>query len=188
MRLGAAIVGLMACAGVAHADRVASTGFFAEGGVGAVNFLPSVASDAGLGPAFDLRVGRDLFSFFSLGVYVAASSHETTLPAPPDPQWFQLYRGGVDGRLGGRSGRIAFFVEGGAGASMISSNVLEKAMVTSPGRRYSVTFHGGGGFEYQLENRHYAVGLALDAFIEPQFSSMKALETRFYLRYTYGGG
>jgi len=172
----------------AHADRVASTGFFAEGGVGAVNFLPSVSADAGVGPAMSLRVGRDLFSWFSLGLYLGASSHESTLPPPPDAQWFQLYRAGADGRIGGRSGALAFFVEGGAGGSMISSNVLEKVMVTKPGKSFSVTFHGGGGFEYQLENRHYGVGLALDAFIEPQFSSMKALETRLYLRYTYGGG
>jgi len=175
-------------AGTASADRVASTGFFAEGGVGAVSFLPSVASSADSGPALTLRVGRDLFSWFSLGVYLAASSHEASLPPPPENQWFQLYRGGADGRIGGRSGSVAFFVEGGAGASMISSNVLEKVMVTKPGKRYSVTFHGGAGLEYQLENRHYALGLAVDAFIEPQFASMKALESRLYLRYTYGGG
>jgi hypothetical protein len=71
---------------------------------------------------------------------------------------------------------------------MISSNVLESVMVTKPGKRYSILFHGGGGLEYQLENRHYALGLAVDAFIAPQFSSMKAIESRLYLRYTYGGG
>ncbi len=187
MRLGAALV-IVLVSSTASADRPASTGFFAEGGVGAVSFLPSVASSAAVGPGLDLRVGRDLFSFLSLGVYVAASSHEATVPPPPEGQYFQLYRGGADARLGGRANSVAFFVEGGAGASMISSNVLEKVMVTKPGRRYSVTFHGGGGLEYQLENRHYALGLAVDAFIEPQFSSMKALESRLYLRYTYGGG
>jgi len=187
MRLPGALVIVLA-ASTAHADRVASTGFFAEGGFGAVSFLPSVSSDAGLGPAMSLRFGRDMFSWLSLGLYLAASSHESTLPPPPDDQWFQLYRAGADARIGGRSGALAFFVEGGAGGSMISSNVLEKAMVTKPGKSFSVTFHGGGGFEYQLENRHYGVGLAVDAFIEPQFSSMKALETRLYLRYTYGGG
>jgi hypothetical protein len=187
MRPRAALVIVLASS-TAQADRIASTGFFAEGGLGAVSFLPSVSGDAAVGPAMSLRVGRDMFSWLSLGLYLGASSHESTLPPPPDAQWFQLYRGGADARIGGRSGAIAFFVEGGAGGSMISSNVLEKAMVTKPGKRYSVTFHGGGGLEYQLENRHYGVGLAVDAFIEPQFSSMKALETRLYLRYTYGGG
>ncbi|MGE5182714.1 MAG: hypothetical protein ACM31C_11655 [Acidobacteriota bacterium] len=185
-------LGLLGCvlasAGVAHADRVASTGFFAEGGLGAVSFLPATSSDAAVGPAMNLRVGRDLFSFLSLGVYIAASSHEATTPPPPEGQWFQLYRGGADARIGGRFDSIAAFVEGGLGGSMISSNVLEKVMITKPGSHYSLTIHGGGGFEYQLENRHYALGAAVDFFLEPQFKNMKALESRLYLRYTYGGG
>jgi hypothetical protein len=185
-RLGIAGACLLAC-GVADA-RPASTGFFAEGGLGAVAFLPSAANDAAAGPGLTLRVGRDLFSWLSLGGYLAASSHEATVPPPPTGQWFQLYRGGGDARIGGRFDTVAVFVEGGVGLSMISSNVLEKVMITDPGSRFSITFHGGGGGEYQLENRHYAVGLAVDAFIEPQFASMTALETRLYLRYTYGGG
>ena len=181
---GAALVALCA---TAHA-RPASTGFFAEGGLGTVEFLPSAADSAAMGPAMNLRVGRDLFSFLSLGVYLAASTHEATVPPPPEGQYFQLYRGGADARIGGRLDRVALFVEGGLGASMISSNVLEKVMITKPGQRFGVTFHIGGGLEYQLENRHYAVGFAADAFLEPQFHNIKALDTRLYLRYTYGGG
>jgi hypothetical protein len=176
----------LAC-GTAEA-RPASTGFFAEGGIGAVAFLPSTSKSADVGPALVLRVGRDVFSFLSLGGYVAMSSHEATVPPPPSDQWFQLYRAGADARVGGLIDHVALFVEGGLGGSMISSNVLEKVMVTKPGKSFSVTFHGGAGLEYQLENRHYAVGLAADAFLEPQFSNMKALESRLYLRYTYGGG
>jgi len=168
--------------------RVASTGFFAEGALGAVTYLPHTSKDANTGPELSLRIGRDVFSWFSLGLYAAASSHEATLPPPPTGQWFQLYRGGADGRLGGRIGAIAFFVEGGAGIAMISSNVLEKAMVTDPGEKYSITFHGGAGLEYQLENRHYAVGIGVDGFLVPQFATMKAIDSRLYLRYTYGGG
>jgi hypothetical protein len=174
-------------AGTADA-RPASTGFFAEGGLGAVAFLPSAANDAAAGPGMTLRIGRDLFSWLSIGGYLAASSHEATVPPPPTGQWFQLYRGGGDARIGGRFDRIALFVEGGLGLSMISSNVLEKVMITKPGSRVSATIHGGGGGEYQLENRHYAIGLALDVFLEPEFASMAAVDTRVYLRYTYGGG
>jgi len=170
------------------AARPASTGFFAEGGLGAVAFLPSADADAAVGPAMDLRIGRDVFSFLSLGVYLAASSHEATVPPPPEGQWFQLYRGGVDARIGGRLDHIALFVEGGIGASMMSSNVLQKVKILDPGEHFSVTFHAGAGGEYQLENRHYAVGLAVDAFLEPQFANIRALEPRLYLRYTYGGG
>jgi hypothetical protein len=168
--------------------RTASTGFFAEGGLGAVAYLPKTSKDAAVGPELSLRIGRDVFSWFSLGLFVAASSHEATVPPPPTGEWFQLYRGGVDGRLGGRIERIAFFVEGGAGIAMISSNVLETVMITDPGEKFAATFHGGAGLEYQLENRHYAIGLGVDGFIVPQFSTMKAISSRLYLRYTYGGG
>ena len=178
---------LLLLAGTAEA-RPASTGFFAEGGLGAVVFLPSHMEHAAVGPGMQIRVGRDLFSWVSLGLYVAASSHEATVPAPPEGEWFQLYRGGGDMRLGGLAGNVAFFVEGGAGVSMISSNVLEKVMTVDPGERFSITFHGGAGLEYQLENRHYALGAAVDAFLAPQFDNIKAIETRLYLRYTYGGG
>jgi hypothetical protein len=168
--------------------RVASTGFFAEGGLGAVAYLPKTSKDAALGPELSLRIGRDVVSWFSLGLYVAASNHQATVPPPPTGQWFQLYRGGADGRLGGRVERIAFFVEGGVGVAMISSNVLESVMITDPGERFSITFHGGAGLEYQLENRHYAFGLGVDAFLVPQFATMKAIDSRLYIRYTYGGG
>src|SRR3954470_23787596 len=123
--------------------RTASTGFFAEGGLGAVAYLPKTSKDAAVGPELSLRIGRDVFSWFSLGLFVAASSHEATVPPPPTGEWFQLYRGGVDGRLGGRIERIAFFVEGGAGIAMISSNVLETVMITDPGEKFAATFHGG---------------------------------------------
>ena len=54
---------LVLCAFAAPASaRPASTGFFAEGGLGAVAFLPSASSDAAVGPAMQLRVGRDLIS------------------------------------------------------------------------------------------------------------------------------
>lgn len=168
--------------------RTASTGFFAEGGLGAVTYLPHTSKDANTGPELSLRIGRDLFSWFSLGLYAAASTHQAIVPTPESGDHFQLYRGGVDGRLGGRIERIALFVEGGAGIAMISSNILESVMITDPGEKYSITFHGGAGLEYQLENRHFAVGLGVDAFLIPQFSNIKAIDSRFYLRYTYGGG
>lgn len=75
---------------------------------------------------------------------------------------------------------------------MVSSNVLEKAKILDPGEKYSMTFHAGGGIEYQLENRHFAIGAGVDAFLVPLFAppsgAMKAIDTRLYLRYTYGGG
>jgi hypothetical protein len=175
---------LAALCGVANA-RPASTGWFAEGGLGAVAFLPKASSDAKVGPALDVRIGRDLFSWLSVGITLAASSHEATVPPPPQGEWFQLYRGGGDARIGGRFDRLAVFVEGGAGVAMISSNVLGKVMITDPGERFSIAFHAGAAVQYQLENRHYAAGLAADGFLLPQFDAIRAIDMRLYLRYTY---
>jgi len=165
--------------------RPAATGWFAEGGLGAVAFLPKASSDAKLGPALDVRIGRDLFAWLSVGVSLAASSHEATVPPPPEGEWFQLYRGGGDVRLRGRFDRIAAFVEGGAGIALISSNVLGRVMITDPGEHFSIAFAAGAGIEYQLENRHYTAGLAADGFLLPQFATLRAIDTRLYLRYTY---
>ena len=76
--------------------RPASTGFYAEGGVGAVYFLPPDGRNAAVGPGMQARIGRDLVSWLSLGLYIAISSHEATVPPPPEGEWFQLYRAGGD--------------------------------------------------------------------------------------------
>jgi len=174
----------IALGGVAEA-RPASKGWYAEGGLGAVAFLPSANDDAAIGPAAGIRFGRDLFSFLSLGLQLGASSHEATVPPPPEGEWFQIYRASSDLRLTGRIDRLALFAEGGVGASMISSNVLGKVMITEPGEKFSLLIQAGGGFEYQLENRHYSVGLGADVLIMPQFDALKAIDARAFLRYTY---
>lgn len=181
--LGAGALAILSAAPAAA--RPASTGWYAEGGIGAVVFLPGASDDAAVGPAFNARIGRDLFSWLSVGISLAASSHEATVPPPPDGEWFQLYRGAGDVRLGGRLDRLALFVEGGAGVAMISSNVLGKVMITESGERFSIAFQVGGGAEYQLENRHYAFGVGVDAFLLPQFDALRAIDARLYLRYTY---
>jgi opacity protein-like surface antigen len=183
-RLAVVSGALAALCGTASA-RPVSSGWFAEGGLGAVAFLPKASSEAQLGPALDIRIGRDLFSWLGIGLHLAASSHEATVPPPPEGEWFQLYRGGADARIGGRFDRVAVFVEGGAGVAMISSNILGKVMITDPGEEFSIAFTAGAGIEYQLENRHYAVGLAGDAFLLPQFDAIRGVDTRLYLRYTY---
>ncbi|MBK7538808.1 MAG: hypothetical protein IPI49_26280 [Myxococcales bacterium] len=165
--------------------RPASTGTFVEAGVGATIYVGATSSYSGVGPTATVRIGRDLFSWLSVGGYLGASIHEATVPPPPQGEYYQLYRGGGDARLGGRFDRIALFVEGGAGLAMISTNVLGKVMVTEPGERFSLLVHGGAGAEYQIENRHYAFGLAVDGWLAAQFDGATAVESRLYLRYTY---
>lgn len=164
--------------------RPASRGVFTEAGVGATAFIRKHAS-AGIGPTLVLRAGYDVFSWFSLAVYAGASSHEATVAPPPEGEWFQLYRGGADGRLGFRVKSVAAFAEGGIGGAYISSNVLQKAGLTDPGEHFSIAFHAGGGLEYQILNRHYGFGLAGDWTLMPQLDAQTNLELRAYLRYTY---
>ena len=179
--LAAAVTSLGAIADA----RPASTGWYAEGGLAAEGFVPPADDDAKLGPALDLRLGRDLFSWLSVGIYADAASHLETVPAPPSGEWFQLYHAGADARITVPLSRIALFVDGGLGVAVLSSNVLDKVNISTPGKYYSVELHAGGGGQYQLENRHYAIGLAADAFLEPQFASVKQISGRLFLRYTY---
>jgi hypothetical protein len=181
----AAFVATSASVEIAAADRPAAVGWYAEGGLGATKFIGKVAKDADLGPAFALHVGRDLFSWLSVGVMAEGSSHKASVPPPPVGQYFQLYRGGAEARLSGRLDRFGGFLEGGAGATMISSNILGQVKVTDPGERFSILFFAGAGIEYQLENRHYSIGVAGDGFLVPQFAQMRAIEGRLFLRYTY---
>jgi hypothetical protein len=164
--------------------RPASHGVYAEGGLGATGFVGPGQSAAKPGPTMNIRVGYDLWSWLSLGVHLAASSHEATVPPPPEGEWVQLYRGGAEGRLGFRLDELAFFAEGDLGAAYISSNVLGKVGITDPGEHLSIEFSAGAGVEYQIGNRHYAFGLAGDWFLIPQFDALTGIDVRLYLRYT----
>ena len=90
-------------------------------------------------------------------------------------------------RLTARVGAIALFLEGGAGGAMISSNILGKVGVTEPEERFSLALAGGGGLEYQLQNRHYAFGLGGEYWQTPGFTGLGGVTVRLFLRYTYGG-
>lgn len=182
--LGALIAASALPTRVAHA-RPASTGFFAEIGAGAAGFIGGATHDAAIGPTMAARIGYEPFSWLAVGVHLEGQNHEATVPAPPVGEWFQLYRGGVDARLTARVGGFAMFVEGGAGGAYISSNVLQKVGILDPGERVSLVVDGGAGLEYQLQNRHYAFGLAGDWWMFPQYASTQGAGGRLYLRYTY---
>lgn len=189
VRLHITLLTLLLAAGSAAADsaerRPASVGTYAEAGMGATAFLGSAAGYSAVGPVLDLRVGRDLASWFSLGVRLAASTHEATVPPPPEGEYYQLYSAAADMRLGFRTGRMGGFIEGHVGGSMMSSNILAKVAILEPGEQLSLVYGGGAGAEYQMENRHYAFGLAGHWMMMPQFASTQGISARLYLRYTY---
>lgn len=177
-----ALVGLPA---VAHADRPASAGPYAELGFGATGFLGTAAEYGALGPSAALRVGYDVFSFLSLGGRLELDSHQATVPPPPGGQYFQLYHAAVEVRLAARVGALGLFAEGGLGAALVSTNILAKVALTEPDETLSPVVSAGGGLEYQLMNRHYALGLAGLWSLLPGFESTQAVSGRAYLRYTY---
>jgi opacity protein-like surface antigen len=184
--LAPALFALAALAGSARAEpRLASKGPYSEASVGASSFIGTSGEYSEPGPAFALRAGVDLFSFFSIGALLAMEVHEANVPPPPDGEYFQLYQGGADGRISVPIGRVNLFGDGGIGLARISTNVLEKVDVLDPGEHYSLYFAAGGGLEYQLGNRHYATGVAAQLQLLPAFAASQTLGARVYLRYTY---
>ncbi|HTM20786.1 MAG TPA: outer membrane beta-barrel protein [Kofleriaceae bacterium] len=165
-----------------------ATGLYAEADLGATSFVGRKARNAKVGPAAGAHLGYDLFRWFAVGAHLQASTHEANVPPPPDQEYFQLYSAHGEGRLNLQFGRAELFASGGAGLSMISSNVLEKVGALDPGERFTISFAGGGGMEYHIQNRHYAFGLAGDYLLLPQFSAMSTVSIQLYMRYSYGGG
>lgn len=175
------------CAGASGeaSARPSAVGYYAEAGIGGTGFVGEAARYSAIGPTFQLHVGYDLTRWLAIGVRLGSSIHQATVPPPPQGEYYQLYGGWGEVRVGAPVGRFAVFAAGGAGAAMMSTNVLEKVDILKPGQRTSIAFAAGGGLEYQLENRHWALGAAGEFTLMPQFAGMKAVSTRLYLRYTY---
>jgi hypothetical protein len=168
----------------AHA-RPSESGWFAEAGLGAAGFVGHAAAHARVGPAASVRLGRDLFPWLSLGVAASAATLEATVPPPPDRQHFQLYGAAAELRLSPSSGRWLPFVHGGAGAALMSTNILQRVGILEPEQRESLLLSAGGGLEYQLQDRHYAFGVGADWAYYPQYEGAQTVSGRAYIRYTY---
>jgi hypothetical protein len=169
-----------------HAEpRPRSHGLYAEAGIGARGFLGEAAESSKIGPVASLHIGYDLFSWLSVGGRVELSTHEATVPPPPEGEYYQLYSAGGEGRLGFSAGPMAFFADGAVGFTLISTNILSKVMILEPGEELTPFLSIGGGLEYQLQNRHYALGLAGGWHSLPAFDQTQGVSGRAYLRYTY---
>jgi hypothetical protein len=175
---------LVAAPSPARAQNYYSSGIYAEMELGATSFLGETGGYIAPGPALGVRAGYDLFSWFSVGGIVLASTHEATVPPPPDEEYFQLYTVGADGRLTLRAGRIAVFGEGALALAAVSTNVLDKVDITGPDNRIGTVLVVGGGIDYHIQNRHFSVGLAADWALYPDFAASQSVTGRLYLRYT----
>lgn len=165
--------------------RPTSVGFNSEAGFGVTTFLGDGANYAALGPGMEIRLGYDLTSWLSIGAMIGGSTHEATVPPPPEGEYFQMYSAMADARLGLSIGPVQIFVDGGAGLAVMSSNVLSQVAILDPGESLSLALRAGGGLEYQLQNRHYAFGIAGQWMNMPGFANLQGVSTRIYLRYTY---
>lgn len=169
----------------ARAERPASTGIYTEAGIGGGGFIGNASSAAKAGLAVGGRIGYDLFSWLSVGGVFSATTHEATVPPPPEDEFFQMYSVSAEGRIGFRVGWFAMYVAGGYGVGGISSNILGKVGITGTGERLSNVLHGSGGIEYQLQNRHYALGVDTTYQLWLNFEESQLVTVRAYLRYTY---
>jgi hypothetical protein len=181
--MSAAVAALAGAPAEAVAGRKAH-GFYSEAGLGGTGLIKPTSTLA-IGPSATIRVGYDVFSWFSLGAIASVTTQRSTLPAPPEHEYQQMYRGGAVARLGGQVGAVSLYLNGGVGMARVSSNLLERVGFIEPGQRNSVAFFAGAGVEYQLENRHYALGIGGDGWMFTQFKSATAADARVYLRYTY---
>ncbi len=176
----------MVVAPVAKAEsRPVSVGPYAQVGIGAQKMAGKTKRRTNEGPALALLLGTDVFSWLSVGGRLDLASHEVVLPRPPEGEYTQLYSGAGEARLSISMGRVALYAEGIIGYTMISTNVLETVEILDPGERFSPLIGGGGGLEYQLQNRHYAFGLGGEWNMLTEFAKMHTVTVAAHLRYTY---
>lgn len=161
-----------------------SHGFYVELDAGATSFIGETERYAAVGPTLGVRVGRDLTRWFSLGGVASSTTHEATVPPPPEDEYFQLYRVGAELRFTARLGRVSLFAEGGPSVSYLSTNILERVEVTSPDERWSLVWTGGAGLAWHTRNRHFSVGLAGEWAMFTSYDGSMSVGGRLYLRYT----
>jgi hypothetical protein len=157
--------------------------FFSEGDLGGRFFLGSGGQNAALGPNFGVSAGAQFTSWLHLGVAVGTSLHEATVPPPPDQEFFQLYTGAAQVRLGFRVGRVGIFVQQQSGVGIISTNILDDVGITQPDRHWSPFLGAGGGLIIHTGNPRFSFGLGGDWAMYPTFDSLQTVNVRLFVRY-----
>jgi len=159
-------------------------GLFATGEIGALVFLGRAGRFAAPGPVVGVKLGYDLFRWLAVQGHLAGASTDANLPPPTVGQTFQSYFFLGEARLSLAIRRFAIFGEGGGGAALLSTNVLDEVGVTH-GSRSTFAIVGGGGMDYHTLNRHFSVGVVIDYLWLAQFTNAHALSCNGYLRYTH---
>jgi hypothetical protein len=157
--------------------------FFSEADLGGRFFLGDRADSAAIGPAFGVTAGVQFAPWVHLGLAVGASTHEATVPPPPDKEFFQMYTGAAELRLGFRTGSVGLFAQARGGVSAINTNVLDGVGITTPEQHWGFFAGGGAGLLVFTGNPRFAFGLGGDWLMVPAFEGFQAVTVRVFLRY-----
>jgi hypothetical protein len=157
--------------------------FFSEADLGGRFFLGPGKDNAAIGPVFGVGAGLAFTSWLQLGVVAGTSVHEATVPPPPDKEYFQLYTGAAELRLGFRVGRVGLFAQGRGGLGIVSTNILDSVGITEPEKHWGLMFGAGGGLLVHTGNPRFAFGLGGDWATFPSFDSLQTVTVRLFLRY-----
>jgi hypothetical protein len=195
------VVGSLFFPAAAHAQIVAepapppfpnprkfARGFFASGELGALVYLGRATQYAGAGPTFGVRLGYDLTRWLAVQAHVSGASNDASVPPPTVGQSFQTYLYAGEVRAGVQLRRFNLFLEGGAGLTQLSNNVLDQVALSAAatgGSLFSLAIIAGAGLDYHTLNRHFSVGLDADWVFMPSFAATSALAVTAYLRYTH---
>lgn len=158
-------------------------GFYAQGELGALVYVGHAGRYAGPGPSFSLRLGYDLLRWLSIQAHVLGSSGRVTVPGPTDGQAYQTFLYGGEAHAQLQLRRVGLYVEAGAVAAHIPSNVLDDAAVTG-GRKISLAVVAGGGIDFHTLNRHFSIGLGADYLWLASFGKSSAVAAQAFLKYT----
>jgi hypothetical protein len=159
-------------------------GLYTEGEVGGVVFFGPAGRAVAPGFAIGARVGYDLTRWLAVQLHALGSTHETKDDGhPTGGQLLQTYQGTAEGKLTLRFGQTSLFVEGGAGAARLSTNLLNQLGLAR--YRTGLTAGGGAGVDYHSLSRHFSIGLRGGFFWLRDLSSSQDLIVTTYLRYTF---
>jgi opacity protein-like surface antigen len=159
-------------------------GLYTEGEAGAVFFVGPIRSRVETGFALGLRVGYDVTSWLAVQARGLGSTHETKFAGMPQAgQLLQLYQGLAELKATLRFSQTSIFLEGGAGAARLSTNILATVGLTR--WRTGLTAGGGAGIDYHSLSRHFSMGLRAGYFWLRDIGGSQDLITTAYVRYTF---
>lgn len=158
-------------------------GFFVEGAVGPL--IPVGPTSDVLSPGFGAtaRVGYEIRRWFALAAHATGSVSRYD-DGVLDRELFQQFWYLGEARFGIPFRRFLIAVQGGAGVTQVSSNLLQIAEIAPDNRRFAFSYDASVAFDIHSLSRHFSGGLVATYFGVPAFDNAGAVTIGLYLRYT----